>query len=69
MSLWCVVSISEGVCVPISAAGAQWPHTLSLGLRGGFCGASVFHGTLHTQTLHLRHEPFVHGFVVTERVF
>ena len=38
MSLWCVVSISDGMCVPMSAAGAQLPHTLSLGLLGGFCG-------------------------------
>ena len=38
MSLWCVVSISDGMCVPISAAGPQRPHTLSLGLRGGFFG-------------------------------
>ena len=38
MSLWCVVSISDGMCVPISAAGPQRPHTRSLGLRGGFFG-------------------------------
>ncbi len=38
MSLWCVVSISDGMCVPISAAGPQRPHTPTLGLSGGFFG-------------------------------
>ncbi len=35
----------------------------------GFLGASVFHGTRHAQTIHVRHVPFVRGFVVTEHVF
>jgi hypothetical protein len=51
VSLWYVVSISDGMCVPISASEAQWPHTPSLGLYGGFCGGqSVSWHPAHVHT-------------------